>query len=317
MPRWSLLLLTVAACALGLAACGGDDDVDVQQVVRETFGGEKSIKSGRLDAGLRLDLAGLAQLRGPVRLSLAGPFETAGRNEVPKFDFDARVEAGGDTFTAGAVSTGDKGFIEIQGQTVAIPDEQFERYRQLLAEDAADDRGGGISFKALGIDPQRWLRDPQYVGKEDVGGAETIHVRAGIDVGRLLDDVNRVLARAEQLEGERARQLTDEERKQLGEAIKGARLELWTGEEDKILRRLNVKLDFELPESARQRANGLSSGTITFDLGFGAINEKQEIRAPENAQPAGGGGATEYERCVQEAAGDVSELQKCASLAGG
>jgi hypothetical protein len=313
-----VLLLTMLACALGLAACGGDDDVDVQQVLRETFGGKKGIKSGRLDAGLRLDLSGLAQLRGPVRFSLSGPFETAGRDAVPKFDFDAKVDAGGDTFTAGAVSTGDKGFIEIQGQTVAIPDEQFQRYRELLAQDASAGDEGGVSFKSLGIDPQRWLRSPEYAGKEEVGGAETIHIRAGIDVERLLDDVNRVLARAEQVEGDRARQLTEEERRQLGEAIENARLELWTGEEDRILRRINVKLGFELPESARQRANGLTSGTISFDLAFGAINEEQEIRAPENAQPAGGGGggASEYERCVQQAGSDVSELQKCAALAG-
>ena len=328
MNRWPLLLLAVLASAFGLAACGGEEDVDVQQVLKQTFGEDKDIDSGRLDAGLRLDLGGLAQLKGPVRITLSGPFETAERNAVPRFDFDATVEAGGQTFRAGAVSTGDKGFIKIQDQTVAIPADQFERYRKALAQDTGEE--GGVSLRSLGVDPQRWLRDPKYVGKEDIGGAETLHIRSGIDVARLLEDVNRVLARAEQAEGRRARQLTEAERQQLGEAVKEAQLELWTGEEDKILRRINVRLKFEVPEAVRQQANGLTSGTIKFELGFGAINSKQEIREPENVQSADGGGAggggggggggeaaTPYEECAQRAGSDIAKLQECAGLAGG
>ena len=58
-----------------------------------------------------------------------------------------------------------------------------------------------MSFKSLGVDPQRWLRDPEYVGKEDVGGTETLHIRAGIDVPLLLEDVNKILGRAEDIQG--------------------------------------------------------------------------------------------------------------------
>ena len=326
------------ACALGLAACGGDDDVDVAQVLRQTFGEDKDIKSGRLDVSLRLDARGLAQLQGPVALRLAGPFASTKPDELPRFDFEAELDAGGQTLRAGATSTGDKGFVGFQGQAYALTDELYQQFKEGYAEEARKSQGDdqGVSFKALGVDPQRWLRDPEYAGKEDVGGAESLHIRAGIDVPRLLEDVNRVLARAEQIQGQRARELTEEERRQIAEAVRDARLELWTGEEDKIMRRLNVRLEFEVPESSRQRAQGLTSGTIRFDMTLGSINDEQEIRAPENPRPLqdlvagiqgggapapGGGGSEEaqtpYERCVQEAGTDVAALQECAAQEGG
>jgi hypothetical protein len=311
---------------------------DVAEVLRQTFGEDKDIKSGRLDVSARLDAQGLAQLQGPVSLRLAGPFVSTKPDELPRFDFEGELDAGGQTLRAGATSTGEKGFISFQGQAYALTEELYAELKKGYAEENAQNKGEddeGISFKSLGVDPQRWLRDPKYVGKEQVGGAETFHIRSGIDVPRLLDDLNRVLARAEQVQGQRARQLTEQERQQIAEAVGDARMEVWTGEEDKILRRINVRLRFEVPEAAQQQAQGLTGGTLRFDLAFGAINEEQEIREPEGAKPlaeltggqaggaggAAGGGAqggggtaqTPYERCVEAAGTDVRELQKCAA----
>lgn len=352
MSRRSLLAFLLLLCTFALAACGGggDDDVDVDQVLKETFSGDKDINSGRLDVSLRLDANGLASLQGPVSLRLSGPFATTKEDELPRFALEAQLTAGGQDIRAGATSTGEKGFVSFQGQPYAMSDELYEQFKKGYAEEARkseDGEGEGTTFEALGIDPQRWLSDPRYEGKEEVGGAQTLHIVSGVDVPRMLEDVNRVLGRAEDIQGqagERARELTEEERKQISDAIKDARLELWTGEEDKIMRRINVRLQFEVPEASRQQAQGLTSGTLRFDLGFGAINEEQSIEGPADARPfeellsqlggqAGGGGAqapeggsgsggsggaaTPYEECVQEAGADISKLQECAGLAGG
>lgn len=342
MRRWPVLLLSLLVCAFVLAACGGgdDEDVDVEKVLQQTFGEDKDIKSGRLDASLRIDAEGLAQLEGPVTLRLAGPFASTSPDELPRFDFEADLNAGGQSLRAGAISTGEKGYVTFQGQAYVLSDELFEQFKTGYAEQAKKDDGGdGVSFRSLGVDPQRWLENPEYVGKEDVGGAETLHIRAGIDVPRLLEDVNRILGRAEEIQGQRARQLTEAERRQIAEAVKDAKIEIWTGEEDKILRRLNVNVSFEVPEASREQANGLTSGTLRFDLGLGAINEEQEIEGPEDARPfeellqalgaggaqsggtqapeGGGEAATPYEQCVEDAGSDVSKLQECAGLTGG
>ncbi|HEV2062380.1 MAG TPA: hypothetical protein VGR12_05965 [Solirubrobacteraceae bacterium] len=342
MHRPLLVLFALLICAFVVAACGGDDDVDVQEVLRQTFAEDKDIKSGRLDVSLRLDAEGSEQLRGPVTARLSGPFASTGSNELPRFAFEANLDAGGQSIRAGATSTGDEGFVSFQGQAYQLSDQLFQQFKQGYAEEArkSNDDGEGVSFQSLGVDPQRWLRDPEFVDRQEVGGTETLHIRSGIDIPRLLEDVNKVLGRAEAIQGQQARQLTEKERAQIQEAITDADLELWTGEDDKILRRLNVRLAFDVPEERRQRAQGLSSGVIRFELGLGAINEEQTIDAPENARPldellqaiqggaqAGPGGTgsggqpapppedlSPYEQCVAEAGGDVAKLQECAGL---
>ena len=349
MHRWPLVVLVLLVCALGAAACGGgDDDVDVAAVLQQTFGEDKNIKSGKLDVGLRLDARGLASLSGPVRLRLTGPFASTSADQLPRFQFEAELDAGGQSIRAGAVSTGDEGFVTFNGQPYRLSDELFGQFKTGYAEQAKSDDGEeGVSFESLGVDPQRWLRDAEYEGTDEVGGVETLHLSAGIDVPRLLEDVNRILSRAPRVEGQpQARQLTEEERAQIEEAIKDARMELWTGEEDKVLRRLNVRLEFEVPEDRRDEAQGLSSGTLRFDLNLAEINEEQDIEAPQDARPfeelvggdpaagggtgesgggtgesggrgtgesGGGGPATPYEQCVEEAGSDIAALQECAS----
>lgn len=343
MHRPLLVLFALLACAFGVASCGGDDggDVDVDQVLRQTFGEDKDIKSGRLDLSLRLDAEGLAQLRGPITARLSGPFESTGADTLPRFAFEAEANLAGQELRAGATSTGESGFVSFQGQAYEMSDELYKQFKDGYAEEARKSEGDdeGVSFRSLGIDPQRWLRDPEYVDKAEVGGAETLHLRSGIDIARLLEDVNRILGRAEQIQGQRARQLTEEERRQIEESISDADLELWTGEEDKILRRLNVRLKFEVPEERRERAQGLTGGVIAFDLGLGGINDEQKIEGPSDArpldellqglqsgraQPGSGGGEAQpeqqlspYEQCVAQAGEDISKLQECAGLQGG
>lgn len=352
MHRWPLIVLALLVCAFAAAGCGDGEDPDVAQLLRQTFGEDKNIKSGRLDLSLRLDANGLAALTGPVTARLTGPFASTDPDQLPRFSFDANLDAGGQEIKAGAISTGDKGFLTLQGQAYQLSDQLFDQFKTGYAEQAKKDKGEdkGVSFKSLGIDPQSWLRDPEYSGKEDVGGTETFHIRAGIDMPRLLEDVNRILGRAEQIQGQSSRQLTEAERKQIADAVKDARIEVWTGTEDKILRRLNVELKFEVPEGNRAAANGLKSGTIHFDLGLGGINDDQTITAPEDAKPlddligSGGAGGTQappsgdsgsgagdtgsggsnggeaptpYEQCVQDAGTDISKLQDCAGLQGG
>ena len=351
MHRPLLVLFALLVFAFGAAACGGgDDDVDVDQVLRQTFGEDKDIKSGRLDVGLRLDAKGLATLRGPITARLSGPFASTGTDTLPRFAFEAEATLAGQNLRAGATSTGDAGFVSFQGQAYKMSEQLFEQFKKGYAEEAKKSEGDqGVTFKSLGVDPQRWLRDAEYVDEQDVGGAKTLHLRSGIDLPRLLEDVNRILGRAEQIQGQRARQLTEQERKQIEESITDADLELWTGKEDKILRRLNVRLQFDVPEERRQQSQGLTGGTIRFDLAIGAINDEQRITAPADAQPLddllasiqggqggqggqgaqGGGGAgggqapqqsenlSPYEQCVAEAGDDIAKLQECASLAGG
>jgi hypothetical protein len=357
LPIVAVLLLALAA-AVGLSACGGGGNgEDVDKVLRETFSGNKKVTSGKATVALGLKGEGSTALGDqPVTLKLTGPFQSQGPKALPKFDFDLSVSLGqGRSFTAGAVSTGDQGFLKFQGQAYAVPTAVFDQFKQGYERSQAQRRGSrqNPSFASLGVNPRNWLKDAKNEGNADVAGTETIHISAGVDVGKMLDDVNKILSRAGQLGVAQAQQLpsqlSEQQRKQIEDAVEDASFDVYTGKDDKTLRRLVVKLKFKVPENARQRSGGLSGGEVTFDLQIADLNQPQTIQAPANpksfnqltqalrgalgglagatggagsssggaAAPSGDARAQEYAKCISQAGGDIAKAQKCQALLSG
>ena len=343
--------MLVAVGALTLAACGGGEDPN--KVLNETFSGNKQVRSGRIDLTLTLEAQGVPQLQKPVTIKLSGPFQGQG-NTLPKFDFGLVLSASGQSFTAGAVSTGDKGFLKFQGQNYAVPANVFASFKQGYeqARSQQRQRGQNPSLASFGVNPRDWLKDPKSEGDADVEGVSTNHISAKVDVGKLLDDVNKILQRTRgRLPQAPALPsgITPQQRKAIENAVQETTFEVFSGKDDHILRRMVVKLKFSVPESARRQASGLKGGNIGFDLTLAGLNQPQTISAPAAARPFSeltsrlrsslggltGGGATssggttapsggtgsakaqQYLRCLQQAGGDVSKAQRCAALLNG
>lgn len=338
MRRLAFALL-FCAFAPGLAGCGSSDE-SVDSLLKQTFASDKSVKSGRLNAQLDANVQGVQGLDGPVRLRLSGPFQSGGGKEMPHFDFTLGLTAGGQTFSAGGVSTGDKGFVKFQGQTYAVSDQLFKQFKDgylAAAKQSKQKKDASPSLGALGINPRAWLRDPRKVGEENVAGTDTIHITAAIDVPSLLDDVNRLLGRASSASQNKQvpTKLTDAQRKQITDAVRSAEVDVFTGKDDKLLRRLDVQV-------ALKPSGTVKGGTLRFQLQLDALNKDQEVVAPKNTKPleellgaatgstgpsGSSGGATptptpapsggdEYSQCLQKAGSDVTAVQKCGELLG-
>jgi hypothetical protein len=358
--RAFLLLCLLAVLALVGAGCGGGDeeassDTSVDELLDKTFSGNKKIDSGRLDLSLRVDVQGgsASQLQGPIVLKLGGPFQTQGKGRLPQFDMDASFEGGNQSLKAGLTSTGDKGFVNFNGTEYAVSDQVFKQFRAGYEEaqkQAQGENKESPSLATLGIDPRRWLTNPENAGEAKVGDTDTVKVTGGVDVGRLLDDVNRALEQARSLGVQGAEglpeKLTEEQKRQAAEAIKDLKVEIFTGKEDTTLRRMLVDMNVVAPESA---GGGGESGSLALDFSLLELNEDQEIEAPSGAKPfnellgrlgglglggglgggagggssgsgsSGDGGASaealkEYSDCVEAAGNDNAKVQKCAEL---
>lgn len=346
--RFAALLALLAASAALLGGCGGSEP-SANELLRQTFGPNQGIDSGRLALALAFDGQGLRSVNGPVSLRLVGPFQSSGKGKLPKVDLSLTVGMGGTTFSAGAVSTGDRGWLRLQGTTFAVDAPTFRRFKQGYEQAASRSGGRGTAptLRSLGIDPLRWLTDPRLAGSARVGGADTRHITAGVNVGRFLDDVDTLLGRAGQLgraAGSVPSRLTPQQRRDIEASVRRASLDVWTGSDDKKLRRLKLTIDVAVPPAVRARAGGLRAGTLTFDVTISDLNAQQRIVAPSNARPlsqlrqllgAGavgatpapqpatpqpatppGGSSSKYLDCVARASGDVAKIQKCAALAG-
>jgi hypothetical protein len=351
-PR-TLLLFLIASLALVLAGCGGggseaDESTDVNDLLTKTFSGEHKVESGRLDLKLRIDAQGgqASQLEGPISVTLAGPFQTQGKGKLPKFDMDAAFEGAGQNLKAGLASTGDKAFVNFQGSDYVVSDEVFRQFRagyEQAQKQGTEDKGESLA--TLGIDPRRWLTNAKNAGEAKVGDTDTIKITGGVDVGKLLDDVNVALEKARGLgvQGSDSlpEKLTDEQKRRAAEAIKGLTVEIYTGKEDTTLRRMLINMDVQ----ADQAQSGATSGTLSLDFSLLELNDEQEIQAPADPKPfdeligqfgglgLGGGAAggdtgsgsgsdagasaedlKKYSDCVEAAGSDTQEAQKCAEL---
>jgi hypothetical protein len=355
-PRF-LAVLLLALIALVLGACGGSDEEDgggassddVNTLLEQTFTGEKKMDSGNLSVNFTLEAQGegAEELQGPVKVTLEGPFDATDQESMPKFALEASLEGAGQNLQAGATSTGDKGFVSFQGTQYVVADQVFEQfktqYEQAREQAESQQQGQQQSFATLGMDPRKWLVDPKTDGEAQVGDTDTVKITAGIDMNALLDDANKALESAAALGATQGQEiperLTDEQRRQVSEVIKDPRIEIYTGEDDSILRRLVLSLGIDAPDSG-------GTGSMNLDIAITDLNEPQDIAEPDDAQPfdqlldqlgalgalgaagsgsgsgggqggsggAAGGDFEAYSECLEKAGNDVDKARACADL---
>jgi hypothetical protein len=284
------LCLVVALAAVGLVACGGKagdaSSQDVNSLLKDTFSGKKDIKSGKLSVDIKVDVQGGGSgVTGPIAVKLGGPFESQGAAKLPKFDLDVSFEGAGQSFKAGATSTGDKAFVNFQGQEYVVSDQMFTQLRTAYEQAAKQGtQQKGASLQTLGLDPSKWLKNAKNEGDAKVGDTDTVKITGDVDVPILLDDLSTALTKAGQLGLSGTTQvptkLTDEQKRQVQEALKDVKVEIYTGADDKILRRMLIVLNVVVPKSS-----GGGSAGLRFDLSLLDLNEGQDIKAPGSAKP--------------------------------
>jgi hypothetical protein len=342
MSARTLAFLLLALLTLGLVAgCGGeesaDSSTDVDQLLDDTFSGDKQIDSGRLSLALALESDGGQ----PVTAKISGPFQREGEGRLPQVDLEGSFEGGGQSLSGGITATADAAYVSFGGNTYEVAGPVFQQFKAGYEQSAKDASGEkDQSLASLGIDPRRWLTNARNEGEAKVGDTDTIKITGDVDVPKLLDDVNGALEKIRALGVQGSDQipekLTEAEKRQTAEAIEDLSVEIYTGADDRILRRIVIALSLKLPEGSTT-TGGAQSADIRFDFQLLDVNEEQEIKAPENAKPfgellkqfeglgiglgglGGTGGANEpnvdeYSDCVQKALGDDDAVRKCADL---
>lgn len=341
----SLTIFVLALTVSALAACGGGSSSDVKDTVNKAF--STPIKSAKIDLEVTLNLNGVKQLNGPVKLSVQGPYESGGSQTIPKADWDIQAGASGQTFSAGFISTGDNAWVSFQGQSYEVGKQTVAQVNQQIKQAAGSKKKGGLS--QFGIDARSWLDNAKDEGTQTVDGVQTDHVSAELDVAKFLDDLNKLVQKAGgNLGGASAPQLTEDEKKQIEDVVKNPRFDLYVGKSDNIIRRLSADLSFNVPADKQAQLSGLKNGTLSFSIDFSDVGKPQTITPPANAKPlsdltsqlgglggilggAAGGGSSggssgsgsgpsadalqKYSKCLQKAnPSKPAELQKCADL---
>jgi hypothetical protein len=350
----------LAICALALAiplavaGCGSDDDSgsgeDPQTVLDETFNNDTKVTSGDLSLTASVDAGG--EQGGSFDFTLGGPFQGDADNEaaIPQLDWEvsATGEGAGQQidFAGGLVVTADNAFVEYNGEAYEVGTEQFaelkDQFESQAEQAAGDDTEGtfqeqcataiqqaGGDPAACDFDPAGWLTNETNDGTADVAGTETIHIAADADVDQMLTDIGNL---ASAVPGAEDQGFDPAQLGAFSGAVTEASIDVYTGAEDKVLRKLEANLTIDPSAVAPEGVSvPISDIGISFALEIAGLNEEQTIEAPADAKPidqllgdagidpsALGGvpGASEsgdaFQECMQQAT-TAEEINACAA----
>ncbi|MGH2848587.1 MAG: hypothetical protein ACRDL0_21715 [Thermoleophilaceae bacterium] len=279
MRRAGLLLLLATSL---LAGCGGEDEGSVEDLLNRAFSQE--IRSADLKLEAEIELTGL--LDEPIRLEAEGPFRS-NEDKLPSADIELRVgtDGGGQTITSGVLTTGDRAFVKFEDVYYEQP---AERVREANAAIRRNERQGDRPLGELGLDPRSWLAEAEDQGDAEVAGVETRHVSGTLDVESLMRNLNEFVRRSGSAIGGTASpapRLSDDDIRELSEAVRDPGFDVYVGKEDDIIRRVSGRVEFEIPKPSRAGLGGLDGGSVVFSVELRDVNGDQEIEAPSDARP--------------------------------
>ena len=246
--------------------------------MEETASTLNTVRSGVLQFRLVAGPVG-AQENPEVGYELSGPFALAEPGALPVTQLDYTRIAGENRATTQLVSTGSRAFVVVDGTAYQLPFDQTERLR--APREAAEDDGFG------GLQISDWVDDPQLAPGEAVGDSPTDRVTGSVDVVRTLNDLFAFGRNVGATELDLP-QITGDDADELRRVTESATLELLTGTQDRVLRRLSVDIRLRAPVPDRVRAalGPIAAAQIRFLLAVEQPNTPVTVAAPEGALPA-------------------------------
>jgi hypothetical protein len=284
-------LILVALASLVVAACGSSSGSsgDPKTLLKETFSGTHKVTSGVLNVNLTIDPSGSSVLNGPITVSFGGPFQTRGTGKLPESNFVVSASALGRSFSLGILSTGTKGYVTLQGTSYQLPAATFQQLESSFSQISSTPGASSGSLAKLGIHPLKWLTHPTIVGTENVAGAQTTHIRAGIDVDALLTDLNTFLQKASSVNVSGASSLksglSPATRSKIAAEVKNPSVDIWTGTDDKTVRRVTIALTLPVTGKTSTELGGVRSADIGLTLQYADLNKPQTITPPTTLRP--------------------------------
>jgi hypothetical protein len=342
--RTAVAVLAIALpIPAAVAGCGGgssSSSEDPQQVLDQTFNNPTKITSGKLDVSVSGSAEG--QQSGNFSATISGPFQTDpnDKNAFPQLDLTANVSgsSGGPSisFDGSLITTKDNAFVEYQNQAYEVGTAAFKQFTKAYSQAAKKNQAKGSSsggFSQFGIDPKTWLTNMTNEGTTDIDGTNTIHIHGDADVGKIVTDLQKVSKQT----GGSTQQISPDQLKQLTDAVQTASIDVYSGADDHLLRKLAVSLTIAPPSSA---GSSVSKVNVNFSITLSDVNQPQTITAPSNAKPisellgqlgipglpgvgggtggfsipgggsTGSGSSSSYQNCVAQAKSQA-DIQKC------
>ena len=257
--------------ALVLAGCG--DRAEAEELLAETTDRLGEIRSGDLELALVAAPKGTGEDTG---FELRGPFALAGPGSLPRMRLQYTEIADGRRRMMTVVSTGTRAFIEVGGRPYALPPERVEELREAVRE---LDEAGGLQQLRM----EDWAEDPELAGRRTTGSTVTEHIVARLNVAEAADDLLDLARPFEALGLERVLRDADFVRR----AARSGTIDVYTGEKDRLLRKLRMEVDvgLDVPGVLRDTLGAVVGANVTLELEVSRPNRRVVVREPTRPPP--------------------------------
>lgn len=222
-------------------------------------------------------------------ISLTGPFELVPDKPLPIAKINYTVSSGERSEKVVLLTTGDKAYSIVQGQAYELPASATKELRKATkqlsssGDKSAKSKQAGLTGLNLNFD--RWLNDPKVGSGNEIDGTPTWRTRAAVDVVAALKDLTASAQALGGVTGAKVPELSDSEIKQLKDSFKNARVVVYVGRYDRIVRLLDLTMDFTTPAGLAATTGGISGGRLNVRIGISRPNKPVDVKPPTDPLP--------------------------------
>jgi hypothetical protein len=238
----SRTILTILVVAIvNAAGCGGSDHKNVNPEAMLDAAAAHPISSAETETDLRLQVRGVQQLSGPLRLRLSGPYVSGGGRQIPKFDWRMNASALGFPVGGHLVSSGTNVYLTLYGDKYQVGTDAVAAANDRIAASGA-------------VHPRSWFCRARVDGQGHEGGVDCERISAplrGDAVARDIAPLTSSLGLSE------------------APSVSGT-ASACVGFDDRVLHELQV----------RAVLNGPTSADLDLDVVISDVGEPQDISIP-------------------------------------
>lgn len=273
-PVTAFVILVVLVIATGTPSSG--------QLMKQAASSFGEVKRGDFRFAITITPTG-STTSAPSSIELAGPFEIVPGKPLPVAKITYTVSSGGRSQVVTLLTTGDKAYTVIKGQAYELPASATKELKTATKDLNKPGTGGGLSGIKLNFD--KWLVDPQVAAGRDIDGTATWRTTAGVNVVNALKDLTSSAGALSSITGQDVPAIKDEDLEGVKKGIKDARVVVYVGRYDRIIRLLDLTMDFATPEGQQSSLGGVTGGRMNMVLGISNPNQPVNVKPPKSPLP--------------------------------
>lgn len=222
----------------------------------------------------------------PSTIKLSGPFELVSGKPLPRAKINYTVTSGGRGQTVTLLTTGDKAYSVINGQAYELPATATKDLKGATTSLSKTDKTGKTSgLSGINLNFNKWLINPTVASGRTIDGTATWQTNASVDIVNALKDLTNSAGTLGTITGSKVPALTDADVAQVKKGITNAKVVVYVGKYDRIVRLMDLTMDFNTPAAASAATGGVTGGRMTMVVGISKPNQPVDVAAPKNPLP--------------------------------